>query len=202
MRKDIADEIAMCGACRKHKIVRSGFHPARTVTAFRPGDHYQIDLAQFKASTNNEQFCLVLIDVFTGFIVLRALPNKSAISTARSLFDIFCTIGFPRVLQSDNGTEFANEVLAKMNELMGVPHRFIAQYNPRADGKVERAVQSVKQIITKLLYGADVYWPLHLPFVMHSYNAKVQALTGSTPWLLSTLCGIMWSRHLEPAPCG
>ena len=184
MRTEIADEIKMCSDCRKFTITRSGFHPARTVTAFRPGDHYQIDLAQFPKSALGEMFCLVLIDIFTGFIVLRAMPNKSAESTARILFEIFCTIGFPRVLQSDNGPEFANSVLSAMNALIGVPHRFIAEYNPRADGKVERAVQSVKQIIMKLLHGAEIYWPLHLPFVMYSYNSKVQSLTGSTPFSL------------------
>ena len=184
MPLDIADEIVMCGDCRKFTITRSGFHPARSVTAFRPGDHYQIDLASFTKATTGEFSCLVLIDVFTGFIVLRAMQDRTALTVARHLFEIFCTIGFPRVLQSDNGPEFANAVLADMNRLIGVPHRFIAQYNPRADGKVERAVQSVKQIIMKLLHGADVYWPMHLPFVMYSYNSKVQSLTGSTPFSL------------------
>lgn len=184
MRTDIAEAIAMCGDCRKFTITKSGFHPARSVTAFRPGDHYQIDLAQFPRTSKGEKYCLVLIDVFTGFIVLRALRRKTASVVARTLFEIFCILGIPRVLQSDNGPEFSNSILAALNALIGVPHRFIAAYNPRADGKVERAVQSVKQIIMKLMHGANLYWPLHLPFVMYCYNSKVQSLTGSTPFSL------------------
>jgi hypothetical protein len=90
----------------------------------------------------------------------------------------------PKVLQSDNGTEFCNETLRALNKLIGVPHRFISEYNPRADGKVERVVRTVKQTVMKLLHGASIFWPLHLPFVQLSYNDKVQSLTASTPFSL------------------
>ena len=184
MREDIKRVIAACADCRKFNAGHHGFHPARSVHASQPGDHYQIDLAQLPASLDGRIFCLVLVDVFTGFIVLRALPDKSATSVAQALWDIFCLIGIPRVLQSDNGTEFVNRVIASLNTLIGVNHRYISEYNPRADGKVERCVRTVKLSIMKLLHGATGYWPLHLPFVQFAYNDKLQSLTGSTAFSL------------------
>jgi transposase InsO family protein len=184
LRKDLADVVKMCHACRKYTVVRAGFHPARSIDAFLPGDHFQIDLASFPKSTEGHVFCLVCVDVFTGFIFLKALKDKSATSIARALWDIFSIVGAPRILQSDNGREFKNEIITALCKLLEIPHRFIAPYNPRADGKVERSVKTVKDTVNKLMYGADCHWHLHLPFVQYAYNNKVQSLTGSTPFSL------------------
>ena len=184
MRDDIQAAISECHECSRYNVVRSGFHPARAVSASLPGHHYQIDLASFHRSIDGYTHCLLLVDVFTGFLVLRPLKNTKMSTVARELFSIFAIIGLPRILQSDNGPEFANNVVRVMNKMLGIPHRFIAPYNPRADGKVERAVRTVKTTVMKLLHGATVYWPLWLPFVQLSYNDKLQELTGSTAFSL------------------
>jgi transposase InsO family protein len=184
MRVDLANVVKMCNACRKYTVVKSGFHPARSVEAFLPGDHYQVDLASFPVSSEGHHFCLVCVDVFSGYLFLRALKTKEADAIARSLWEIFTVIGLPRVLQSDNGSEFKNAIVSALTRMTGIEHRFIAAYNPRADGKVERSVKTVKDTVNKLVSGATCYWHLHLPFVQYAYNNKVQALTGSAPFSL------------------
>jgi transposase InsO family protein len=135
-------------------------------------------------SENGEKYMFVLVDVFTGFIMLKPMKDKSASTVARALWEICSVIGFPRVLQSDNGKEFVNAIIKALVSLYGIQHRTIAAYNPRADGKVERTVRTVKKTLFKLLQGASVFWPLHLPFVQYSYNDKVQELTGATAFSL------------------
>jgi transposase InsO family protein len=184
LRKHIQEEIASCGECRKYTVVKHGYHPSRSVTSFQPGDHYQIDLAEFVTSPDGYTYCLVCVDVFTGFIMLKPLLNKGAATVARALWEIFCTIGIPKVLQSDNGREFNNQLLKELNNMIGVEQRFISEYNPRADGKVERCVRTIKDTVMKLMHGANIYWPLHLPFVQYAYNDKLQELTGATPFTL------------------
>jgi hypothetical protein len=154
------------------------------VYAARPSDHYQIDLAQFPPSHDGFYFCLVLIDVFTGFVMLEPIQNKEASTVARALWKVCCVIGIPRVLQSDNGTEFCNKIINSLCRLTGIPRRYIAPYNPRADGKVERVIKTVKQTVMKLLHGTASFWPLYVPFVQLAYNNKVHELTGSTPFSL------------------
>ena len=184
MRADIAAVINDCVNCQRHSVTTHGFHPARSIHAELPGDHYMVDLAAFPESLNKETFCLVLVDVCTGFLILRPLQDKKMETVARVLWEIFCNFGLPKTLQSDNGGEFCNETLRAVTRLIGVPHRFISEYNPRADGKVERAVATIKGMLYKQLNGAGVFWPLHLPFIQLAYNDKVQALTGSTAFAL------------------
>jgi hypothetical protein len=135
-------------------------------------------------SPDGYKVLLVCIDVFTGFVILRAMKDTSAEETARNLWDIFTTIGIPRILQSDNGSEFIGDVIDTLMKIIGVEHRFITPYNPRADGKVERCIGSVMMIIKKLLHGTSNHWPMFVPFAQLSFNNKVSSLTSSTPFAL------------------
>jgi hypothetical protein len=184
MRIHIQDIIKSCTECQKHTITKSGYAPAKSIYAARPSDHYQIDLAQFPTSIEGWKFCLVCIDVFTGYIMLEPIIDKSASSIARALWKICCIIGIPKILQSDNGSEFSNKIVNSLCRLTGIPRRFIAPYNPRADGKVERSIKTIKQTLIKLLHGTSALWPLYIPFIQLMYNNKVSELTGSTPFSL------------------
>ena len=184
LRADLAEVVSECDSCRKYTIVKSGYHPAKSIEAFLPAEHLQVDLASFPVSSEGHNFCLVCVDVFTGFLMLRAIKQKTAPIIARTLWEMFTIIGIPKILQSDNGREFKNDIISAFAKLEGIEHRFIAPYNPRADGKVERSVKTVKDTVNKLMHGATCYWHLHLPFVQYAYNNKVQSLTGSTPFSL------------------
>jgi hypothetical protein len=185
IREDINDELKSCDACIRFTVVKTGYHPPKSITANGPGDHFQIDLASNLPETKSGHVALlVLIDVFTGFVILRALRDKTAETVARKLYKIFCLIGFPKILQSDNAREFVNDVLRALIRLAGIDHRLISPYNPRADGKVERAVGSVTMIIKKLLHGVDTNWHLFVPFAQFAFNYKISHLTGSSPFAL------------------
>jgi hypothetical protein len=105
-------------------------------------------------------------------------------TVARKLWKIFCLIGWPRILQSDNGREFVNQVLQALMRLTGIDHRLISPYNARADGKVERVIGSTMMIIKKLLFGAQHNWSIYVPFAQVTFNDKIASLTGSSPFAL------------------
>ena len=80
-------------------------------------------------SITGKKYILVFVDIFTRFVILRAIPNKKAITIARQLVDIFLLLGFPKIIQSDNGLEFVNGqscmkslelILTKLYEVSGV----------------------------------------------------------------------------------
>jgi hypothetical protein len=127
---------------------------------------------------------LVVIDVFTGFTQLRACKSSTAEEIAKEIWDIFCAFGFPRILQSDNGHEFVNDLLRALVRISGVEHRFISPYNPRADGKVERAIGTLVSVIKKMVHGSKMFWPIYVPFAQYTFNRKIAALTGSSPFSL------------------
>lgn len=56
-------------------------------------------------------------DHLTKVVSLRPLKTKSAEEVAYNLVDIFCDKGAPRILQSDNGREFANKVNSSISTI-------------------------------------------------------------------------------------
>ena len=193
MRDEIGEQLKACDACARFTVVKAGFHPAQAITALCPADHIQIDTSvHLPQSPDGYTTLLVCIDVFTGFVILRAMKNSQAETVAAELWSIFALIGLPKILQSDNGSEFANDVLRTMVKLTGIEHRFISPYNPRADGKVEKAVGTCSMIIKKMLNGTSHHWPLFVDFAQLSFNNKIASLTGSSPFAL------MFGRTLNP----
>jgi hypothetical protein len=57
------------------------------------------------------KYCLVCVDICTRFVWLRPLKEKNEKTVAKALLDILFNFGPPKLLQSDNGSEFVNKVI-------------------------------------------------------------------------------------------
>ena len=80
----------------------------------------QVDLIDFRVMSEEHnksdsgvpfKWLLVYKDHFTKYLLLRPLKHKSFIEVVEVLDDIFCELGPPQILQSDNGGEFCNSTL-------------------------------------------------------------------------------------------
>lgn len=112
------------------------------------------------------------------------MTDKTAVTTAFCLLRMCSTIGFPKVLQSDNGTEFVNDVIVALTENSGIDHRLITPYHPQANGVAERFVQTVKRLIIKMTDGKNSDWDVYAPSTQYFINCKVTARTGSTAFTM------------------
>jgi hypothetical protein len=92
--------------------------------------------------------------------------------------------GPPKIIQSDQGTEFCNTIIKALLKHEGISHRVITAYHPQGDALVERSNGTIRMTINKLVRGMHVHWPLYLPFAQLSYNAKVHELKLATPYAL------------------
>jgi transposase InsO family protein len=70
------------------------------------------------------RFILSVIDCFSKFLWLFALPTKEAHHVAECLVTIFDRYGFdaPNILQSDNGTEFCNLLITELKKKYNILH--------------------------------------------------------------------------------
>ena len=185
MKKDITAQLSGCVECLQYNLVRKGFHPLRTINATYPFDHVSIDLGQFsETSKNGKNYFLVVVDICTKFIILRSLENKAAITIAKELYSIFCDFGTPKILQSDNGSEFKNQVISALRKHCNFEHRFSTAYYPQSNGAAEAMVKKTKQILKKRLKGDYTEWDLHLPGAQLAINSTATRRHGSTPFSL------------------
>ena len=125
-----------------------------------------------------------MVDICTRFCILRALPNKQSDTLVKAFTQIFCDFGIPKVIQSDNGTEFKNSLMKKLVDSLGIDHRLTTPYHPRANGIAERWVQSATHIIRKRIEGAGKDWDYYVPSTQLALNMRVSKRLQSPPFSL------------------
>jgi hypothetical protein len=118
--------------------------------------------------------------------------DKSAVVVADKLIKIFFDFGFPRIIQSDNGTEFINMIIKHITESARIDHWLITPYHPHANGAAERTVQTAKLLIYKLIKGIKKDWSLVIPFMQYCINNKIKLRTKTTPFT------VMFGRITNP----
>lgn len=181
-----------CKECQKYNIAQNGYNPLQPIRAYIPGDHWALDLAgPLTTSTQGNNYLLVLVDICTRFCVLRPIPNKQSHTIVSTLIQIFCDFGLPRVLQSDNGSEFVNDLMRHFKRASGFDHRLVTPYHPRANGVAERWVQTFLRAIKKRIQGVHKDWDLYVPAVQLAMNAKVSTRINTAPFSL------MFARKLN-----
>ena len=103
-------------------------------------DQVQMDLVTMEHSTvlkGNQtfKFVLVVLDIFSRFMFLRPLETKFSAEVAKQLVHLFNDVGPPKVVQTDQGTEFKG-VVKQVMTTMGVRIIHSRPYHPQAQGKV------------------------------------------------------------------
>lgn len=185
MRQQIRDNLAGCAPCLRYNVGKRGFHPLRSIEASMPWDHLAVDLVTpLPMSNDGYDTLLVIVDMMTKFAILKPLKGKEMVGVARATWEVLALFGIPKIIQSDNGSEFVNQMIEELVRLNGIDHRTISAYNPRANGQVERTNQTVENLLCKELQGAMHQWVEFIPYVQLAYNANVSATTGSTPFAL------------------
>ena len=181
---DCQTVVNRCLSCQRYNIGRHGYHPLSPLNALLPWDHLCIDLKDMPRSQNGFEAFLIVVDVFTRFVFVRPLVNKTAGVVAQTLFKLFCDVGFPKILQSDNGPEFIAGILKEVVQISKIDHRFISAYHHRGNGLAERHIRTISDSILKELEGRLDLWDLYIPAVQLYANLKISEVTGSAPFTL------------------
>ena len=193
MRQDIQKVINDCVACQAHGIYKVGYHPPRSVLPDGVFDHICMDLGDFNTtSSSGNNFVLVVVDYFSRFTILRALPDKHSHTIAKELLSIFCLFGFPKIINSDNGSEFVNEIVTNLIEMSGIDRRLSLPYTPTSNPVAEKFVGTMKRTIIKTLTAngaAPSDWDLYLDPCQYAINAQYARLHKSRPF------SVMYNRQ-------
>ena len=117
------------------------------------------------------RYILVIKDCFLKFCWLIPAKTKSASEVHSILHNFFFyDEGPPKYLQTDNGTEFINEVVKKLCKSLGIRILHWRPYHPQSQGQVENLNKRVQKKLAKLLCQRPTeerakLWPYLLPLV-------------------------------------
>lgn len=175
--RDVIDiYLRLCGQCQLKKKNKGKGLVVRPILSNNMNSRGQVDLIDMQTEPDKDyKFILNYQDHLTKFVFLKPLKSKRAAEVAYNLLDIFCIIGAPNILQSDNGREFTAAVI---NELADMFQAKIVHGKPRhsqSQGSVERANQDVRDILVSWMAdNKSTNWADGLRFVQLKKNRSFQ----------------------------
>ncbi|KAL5503577.1 hypothetical protein EMCRGX_G010548 [Ephydatia muelleri] len=107
------------------------------------------------------KYWLVVIDAYSKWLEIVAHQSITTLSTIKSLREIFSRFGVPKIIVSDNGTQFASKKFEAFCYSNNIIHAKSTPYHPKTNGLAERAVRTFKERM-KASKGSAADWELRL----------------------------------------
>ena len=194
LRKTVQSVCQRCQSCQlnKPKKLKLGLLPPKTCEEV-PWERLCIDLVgpytigDPKRKDHAILHCLTMIDPVTGWFEIAEIPSKSADEVAIVLEQTWLTrYPWPTEVIMDRGREFRAEVEKTLRDEYGLRRKFITTRNPQANSMVERAHQTIHNLIAvqgiksrdDLINGS---WDGILTAVRFAMNATIHTTLRATP---------------------
>lgn len=98
------------------------------------------------------RYIIVAVDHFSKWVEAKAIPSPTSQATAKFIISHVILIhGCPSTILTDNGSNFASEMVTSLNESMGIRDTKSALYHPETNRSVERVNGTLKSILSKAM---------------------------------------------------
>merc|ERR1712240_553419 len=167
LKKDLQDYYEQCEECRIYKKSKAN---ARNEVSFEnlfdimePGTLVEVDYCDFKSESY-----LVMADSVSGFIQTYRTSGKTCKEAVRCIREWGSNFGKPYILKTDFGPSYRDSFRKECWDL-GIEVIHSSSYNSQSQGLVERAAQSVKNLLKK---SSGKLTQLELSEMVFALNAK------------------------------
>ena len=181
MRLDVKTFIKLCPCCQKMSQVKIPITAYKyTTSTYRPMECLNID---FIGPYPDQGYVLNIVDTFTRWVELYAVPNATAEEACKCLLIHFGRFGSPTVIRSDKGPHFANSLIEKFLRATGTLQNLTLAYSSQENAIVERNNKEINRHLRALTFDTntiDNYQQL-LPFVQRIMNSSYNERTKISP---------------------
>ncbi|GFS87116.1 uncharacterized protein K02A2.6 [Trichonephila clavipes] len=143
--KDIEEAAKNCVDCARYKadlslsLPKSKFHYWGYPSM--PWERIHVDFA----GPIFEHTFFQIVDAHSKWLEVCPMKVTTTKETIECLRDSFARFGLPRVLVSDNGSQFTSYEFQRFMHKNGVKHKTSAPFKPSSNGQAERYVATLKQ---------------------------------------------------------
>lgn len=183
---DIQNYCRSCPACQAigPNVPRI---PHRTVNVLHPLELFGLDyIGPFSpASNKGNQYIIVGVDYFSGFIFADAVPAATAAISLQFITDrVVHMVGWPAVLYTDNGSHFTAHLFSNSVQATGTKHITASTSHPQSVGMVERTVQLIlaglRAVVCETKEALN-NWDMFLQLLIYAANTRTVQRRGFSP---------------------
>ncbi len=139
-----------------------------------------MDMSQFQTKKGSK-WILTAIDVFSKKAWALAMKDKSDKTVLITMRKMVNKIGAFRIIRTDPGSEFKNNLIKNLMRQKGVIQVFGKARTPQSQGLVERFNGTLKRLILKARELKLLQWDTFLQVLVDNYNKTFQDTIKATP---------------------
>lgn len=150
LSQDCTEYVKGCSTCNQNKKPHIKSRAAlKSYHAGFPMERVHLDiLGPFNTSEAGNNYILMMIDQFTKWIEMAALPDQTALSVAHKFVTHFIvTFGCPMEVHTDQGRNFDSNLFQALCDELQIAKTRTTPYHPSSNGQVERYNTTVLQMI-------------------------------------------------------
>lgn len=178
LKTDVAAYCRSCPICQIVGKPNQVIPPAPLIpipALGEPFEHVVVDcVGPLPKTKTGNQFLLTVMCMATRYpeaIPLRKITSKAVMKV---LVKFFSTFGLPKIVQTDQGTNFMSKVFTQTLQTLGISHRTSSPYHPESQGGLERFHQTLKSMLKKYCWESGNEWDEGVPFVLFAAREITQ----------------------------
>lgn len=181
--EEISKACEQCNLCAMYKATSRVFSEAQ-LKGIDPSPFGTLELdvqGPFKRSKNGNKVVIVLTDSLTRYAFAKAARNQETPQILEFLTEIFNVFGYPRIIRTDQGTNFMSDQFAEFLTERDIKHYISNAYHPQGQGQVERMNRTLGERIKIFADENHRKWDEKLPSILFGINSAVHSTTGYPP---------------------
>ncbi len=186
-QRQVQNYVDMCPICQKDRVhqVAAVTPKTKTLHVQRATSMVCSDTFEVVEADDGMRYIVVVLNLFTRYVKLYPVKDKTALTTAACLFQYVCDYGLFDTLRTDPGSDFTSAVVDHLTSWLGIRHSFTLPNNPQADG-VEGTNKQIKRHLLAICQDelCKRTWssPTVLPVVQLILNEQLHSETGCIPF--------------------
>lgn len=182
IKKDVASFIKTCHTCQltgkpNQSLKPAPLHPIPAVC--QPFEHLIIDCVGPLPRSRAKKW--VFTDQVTRYpaaYLLRSINTKSVMKALTQFVSIF---GLPKIIQSNQGSNFTSNIFAEVLRQLGIKHNLVTAYHAQSQGALECFHSTLKSLLRAYCVELERDWKEGLPWLMLAAREVTQQSTGYSP---------------------
>ena len=187
MKKEIANFVSRCLTCQQVNAEHQ--KPAGKIQALPipvwKWDKITMDFVTGLLRTRRQHDAIrVIVDRLTKSAHFLPVSNDDPLDKLAQLYveEIVRLHGVPISIVSNRDPRFTSRFWSSLQDAMGTRLHFSTAFHPQTDGKSERTIQTLEDMLRACVIEFKGRWDMHLSLMEFAYNNSYQSSIGMAPF--------------------